>query len=129
MGSPLARALAAGERDTFLALVQARTLLTPGGCWLWMGCVSTTGYARVRVAGRQHGLHRLVVQVAEGRPLDSEPVHHACAVRRCVAPAHLARVTARENAAEMLARTYYLQRIARLEAALAELAPDHPALA
>jgi hypothetical protein len=38
-------------------------------------------------------------------------------------------VTARENAAEMLARTYYLQRIARLEAALAELAPDHPALA
>ena len=45
-----------------------------------------------------------------------------------MAPTHLQRVTAMDNAAEMLARTYYMRRIQALEHALEALEPDHALL-
>lgn len=124
----LAKAVHSGDRTAVLAEVAKRSTVDPEGCWIWLGATWTNGYPRTQVAGRQRGVHRVVAEAVHG-PLHGEPVHHTCAVRRCVAPLHCQPVSMRENNAEMLARRYYMQRIAALECALALLDPEHPALA
>ena len=61
-------------------------------------------------------------------PLGSQAAHHICANTKCVNPEHLQPVTHRDNIAEMLARHSYLKRIAELEEAIKELAPNHEVL-
>jgi len=92
----------------------------PDDCWPWKGAVSPTGYPQLAADGVTQLGHRLVYEHYNG-PLDNEPVHHTCANRWCVNPAHLQRVSQRENMAEMLERNYYIKRIAEQDDRIAEL--------
>lgn len=128
--SPLRRALEAGAHSDVVALLAERTERDAHGCWIWQGWVNRDGYPIVNV-GRRRGapVHRMMLEAHLGAPLGSQAAHHRCANTRCVSPTHLQPITARENTAEMLARTYLLQRIRGLEAALATIHPEHPLLA
>ena len=108
--------------------LHADTEHTSTGCWLWRRRRDPGGYGKVTVAKRTLSTHRLMAEAAHGPLPPGSVVHHACAVRLCIAPHHLQVVSHHENAAEMLGRKHYEQRIAALECALRALDPEHAAL-
>lgn len=74
-------------------------------CWLWTASTAKQGYGQVNVDGRPQLTHRLVLEQAEGRPLEpGEMACHHCDVKRCVRPDHLYRGNARTNARDAVAR-------------------------
>lgn len=68
-----------------------------GGCWLWTGAVSSTGYGSVGIAGRTHNAHRVAYESATGPIPAGLQLDHLCRVRRCIRPDHLEPVTPGEN--------------------------------
>lgn len=116
------------------------SLTVPGGpdfeCWDWQAGYSTDkgrpSYPRLsmRLGGRRvvRSVHRVSYEAAYGPLPPGEQVHHRCGRRSCVRPEHLQLATGRDNVAEMLVRRSLEDRIAALEAALAEFRPDHPVL-
>lgn len=100
------------------------------GCHPWIGGINKSGYPVVAQGGTGNPClmaHRVAYELA-GNKLDYRPIHHKCSNKMCVNPEHLVAVEPRENTAEMLERNNYLQRIAQLEAALAEFCPNHSLL-
>lgn len=74
-----------------------RVWLDANGCWLWTGARSSNGYGAVSIGGRVVGAHRAVYELLAGPIPAGLQLDHLCRVRRCVNPAHLEPVTAREN--------------------------------
>lgn len=132
MRSPLRRAYEDGHGTEVLRLVRSFCTLNGKGCWEWTRQRSPEGYAFVSwPVGKKKvrtPVHRMTLEAALAAPLGGQPVHHSCANRSCVNPSHLQPVTHSANAAEMLARRYYIDRIRQLESALASCASDHPLL-
>lgn len=77
--------------------VLSRSVAGPGGCVLWCGAKTPTGYGQIGVDGRRVSVHRISYQAFHGViPLGLE-VDHICRVRHCVNPYHLQAVTHAEN--------------------------------
>lgn len=127
--SALRLAVEAVDHSAIIEAVRRDTKPSDSGCWVWQRSLTRDGYPVVRLGkGNTTQVHRLVLEAKHGAPLGKQAAHHACANTHCVNPDHLQPVTARENTAEMLARTYMESRIADLEAALQIHEPDHPLL-
>lgn len=126
--SPVRKAVEAGDRAGIILAAESCSVKTSSGCWEWQFAKTVAGYPMIGQGGSGGLVHRHVAAAVAGRDIGSEPVHHKCANPSCVNPEHLQLTTHRENLAEMLQRTFYVRRIAELEAALMELAPDHPAV-
>lgn len=109
--------------------LKKRIVQDSSGCWIWQGTIDSRGYGRLgfNKAG-QFLAHRLSLETHLGHSIDGLFAHHKCADTSCLNPDHLQLTTHAENIAEMMARQSYLARISQLEQALAEFAPDHPAL-
>lgn len=58
-----------------------------GECWMWLGALTSEGYAQAKVKGRFTRVHRWAYIYANGE-VDGV-LHHRCSERRCVNPAHL----------------------------------------
>lgn len=109
------------------------------GCWFWTGPLSSTANSRGQRYGIVHDTdkgkyrqaHRVAYELEHGVSLTSswEHIHHTCEEPQCIRGSHLQHVRDRENTAEMLQRNFYIDRIERLETALAEYAPEHELLA
>ncbi len=127
--SPVRQAVESGDYAAILSSIKASTVTDENGCWLWTAAKSGPGYGVIGQGAMGGLVHRHALEASLGRPLGKQTVHHRCAVRACCNPDHLQLVTQRENTAEMFERNYYIRRIAVLEAALMDVAPDHPALA
>lgn len=56
-------------------------------CWIWTGGVNNSGY----------GPHRQVYERMRGAVAPGLQLDHLCRVRRCLNPAHMEPVTAKEN--------------------------------
>lgn len=127
--SPLRAAYEDGDCAGILDAIRGKCEIDPtSGCWVGFGRLKD-GYPTVNLARRTFQGHRLSLEAKLGKPLGKQAAHHVCANSACVNPDHLQPVTARENTAEMLARTYMESRIADLESALAAHDPSHPLLA
>lgn len=126
--TPLRAAIEEGDYKSAIEEISKKVHIDESGCWLWGARLDREGYPIIRVGKRDPYVHRLVIELREGRPLGSQAAHHKCAVPACVNPDHLQPVTERENMAEMLARNSYIRRIRELEFALAEVSPGHPTL-
>lgn len=116
----LGRAWRTHRWQSVMARMLERTETMPSGCMEWRGTIDGNGYGRVSINGTR-AAHRVVAAAScglRGFYLGSEPVHHKCANRACVNPAHLEPVTQVDNTIEMLARTYLTRRVRELEAAL-----------
>lgn len=125
--SPLRVALENRDHTAVIEIIRADATINSKGCWIWPKKMKG-GYPFANIAGTSVAIHRIVLEAKHGKPLGSQAAHHTCSVRACVNPEHLQPVTHQENTAEMLQRRAYRDRIAELEQALSELAPDHPLL-
>ena len=101
--------------------------LGENGCWNWVGHGSTHGRGNFTTGSRTTGQVRHLpyrwsyMYFNNVDNIDGMTVHHKCTNGMCVNPAHLQLVTSKDNTAEMVERTFYLRRIAQLEAEVAEL--------
>lgn len=112
------------SRNKSVAETIRSNTIRSGECLIWNGCKSH-GYGIFR--GK--GAHRWAYELANDMKLaPHQVVHHKCANRACVEPAHLEIVTSTANNAEMLERNTYLRRIAELEEALRKVYPAHSAI-
>jgi DNA-binding MarR family transcriptional regulator len=84
----------------------------PDACWLWGGCLFTTGYGVIRIAGKNVKTHRAMYEHSVGPIPEGLALRHLCesryapgdlTCRRCCNPTHLAPGTCAENTADMLA--------------------------
>lgn len=67
------------------------------GCHLWLGALSTDGYAQLWAKGRQRSAHILAYELARGLIPQGFQIDHLCRMRCCVNPAHLEAVTPQTN--------------------------------
>jgi hypothetical protein len=92
--------VAASVRERLLAHCRR----TPGGCWLWDGCVNPD-HGRIKVGGRPEYAHR-AAYAAFVRPLvRGEYVLHRCDTPRCCNPEHLYVGDLSQNGYDRWART------------------------
>jgi hypothetical protein len=75
------------------------------GCLLWIGCLSDSGYALLRVKGKNKRVHRLLWEAERGVLPSSLTLDHLCRVRSCINIRHLEPVSARENTLRGICRS------------------------
>jgi hypothetical protein len=75
-----------------------------GDCWLWSGCLDTSGYGNIRVRGKVLRCHRVAWELTHGTVPPGLHVLHRCDVRRCLNPAHLFLGTNADNVADKKAK-------------------------
>lgn len=112
-----------------LRVLRAQTVTTPGGCWEWQRGKGS-GYGRVfgvTIPGAEGNwqAQRLSYYLSTTDLHHAEAVHHKCANRACINPAHLEKSTHRQNIGEMMARRALEARISELSAALWEMIAEH----
>lgn len=67
--------------------LQERIYIEPNtDCWFWLGPLTSEGYARVYIDGRQRLGHRALWKLFHG-PIE-QPLHHRCETKCCVNPRH-----------------------------------------
>lgn len=69
------------------------------GCWVWQGCVTSTGYSRMwdKVLKKADWGHRVFYRRYKGEIPTGLALDHLCKNTKCVNPEHLEPVTAIEN--------------------------------
>lgn len=60
-----------------------------GECWLWTGCLSSSGYGRTAIHGKPLAAPRVFYAHFRGYIPEKHVVVQTCRNRRCVNPAHL----------------------------------------
>jgi hypothetical protein len=92
--------------------LDAKTVVTAGGCWTYTGAITTSGYGQIWWQRKNNLAHRVSYLLRVGPVPDGMQLDHLCRNKRCVNPAHLEPVTARENTARnpMNAATYQLSK-------------------
>lgn len=74
-------------------------------CWLWQGCVNTTGYGMANWAGRKNIVaHRLVWTLLKGEIPAGLEACHTCDTPRCCNPDHIFLASHAENMADCKAK-------------------------
>lgn len=68
-----------------------------GGCWLWEGARTNSGYGALWDGKRMMLAHRLSYEMSKGAIPAGLSIDHLCRVRHCVNPEHLGAVTHSEN--------------------------------
>jgi hypothetical protein len=59
--------------------------------------ITTNGYSRIRVNGKQIQAHRWVWELLNGKIEEGKVIDHTCSNRKCIAIDHLRVVTQSEN--------------------------------
>ena len=74
-------------------MIKTNIEVDQNGCWLWLGAIKNTGYARFG----QHYVHRESYQIFNGPIEPGLVIDHKCEVKHCVNPEHLRVVTQQFN--------------------------------
>lgn len=67
------------------------------GCWVWLLCINTDGYAQQFYKGKTTTVHKLYYEMVYGEVPEGFELDHTCKNRRCVNPEHMEVVTHTEN--------------------------------
>lgn len=78
------------------------------GCWKFLGSPTGQGYGRVRINGREWGLHRLFYTVYKGEIPNDKIVMHTCDNKLCCNPEHLILGTQHDNVLDAVKKGIFL---------------------
>src|SRR5262245_35202412 len=67
-----------------------------GGCWMWTGAASSSGYGYISSNEKQLRVHRFAYEMLAGSIRPGLELDHLCREKLCVNPLHLEPVTTRE---------------------------------
>ena len=67
------------------------------GCWEWQAKIGANGYGHTSIKRRSCLAHRVFFEFYKGPIEAGLQIDHLCRNRKCVNPAHLETVTAKEN--------------------------------
>ena len=88
----------------------------PNGCWLWTGTImNRDGYGVMWANGRAIGAHRISFEIFKGAIPSGLQIDHLCINPRCVNPAHLRAVSARENTLALHSHTSAKKNLVKTE--------------
>lgn len=94
----MTKGIKGAHQELTLADIESRCSKNHAGCWLWIGALSSSGYAHAKHKGRATEVHRLALTLATGEePDDLVAAHGECHTRHCCNPAHLSWKTQTEN--------------------------------
>ena len=83
------------KHETVLERISSRVNIDSNGCWIWKG---PDGYANFTFAGKKKLAHRAAFEAHHDVVLTrTDVLDHLCMIKACVNPAHVDRVTQREN--------------------------------
>src|SRR5690348_10532372 len=68
-----------------------------GGCWVWTGALTHSGYAQTKIRRKSVYIHRLMYELVVADIPAGLDLDHLCRVRNCVNPWHLEPVTRSVN--------------------------------
>ncbi len=87
--------------------ILSRVRVSKSGCWVWQGAKDHAGYGQVRAWGKKvsvRRVHRVIYESLHGAIDRATMVCHSCDNPPCCNPAHLWAGTAKDNAADMVAK-------------------------
>ena len=73
------------------------SLVSPTGCWIWLGRRSSSGYGQIVTSGKRQGVHRYLYEALIGPIAPRLVIDHLCRTPLCVNPYHLEPVSDRVN--------------------------------
>jgi HNH endonuclease len=87
--------------------ILSRVRVSKSGCWVWQGAKNRQGYGQVRLWGHKAPAkyaHRVLYESLHGALDRATMVCHSCDNPSCCNPSHLWAGTAKDNAADMVAK-------------------------
>jgi hypothetical protein len=89
-------------RESLTSRITRQSAPGPGGCLLWTGHRHPFGYGLINIGQRQHGVHRVVWELANGPIPKGLQVQHWCNVPACINLEHLSVGTPKQNSQWMV---------------------------
>ncbi len=83
--------------------VEAAMAAHPGTCWEYPWS-SSPRYSNISHMGRKVSAHRLICEMAHGKPSQNQVVRHSCDNAKCCNPHHLSWGSQAENIADAMER-------------------------
>ena len=90
-----------GYNGTLEERMEAKTIKTPGGCWIWNGSLDSDGYGLIKVNGHNRHANRIAYELKYGAIPEGQIILHSCDVPVCVNPDHLKAGTYKDNMQDM----------------------------
>lgn len=90
-------------RDGVVARFESNVRKTDS-CWLWTGCLNSSGYGTISVDGKCYLSHRLSWDLFKSKKIGKKFVLHMCDVRSCVNPSHLFTGSQKDNISDMITK-------------------------
>lgn len=81
-----------------------KTVKSPGGCWVWIGCTDRDGYGQIGVNRHQLKAHRFSWELHYSAIPEGLCVCHRCDNPSCVNPEHLFLGTNQDNTRDKVSK-------------------------
>lgn len=80
-----------------ISKIEDNVRVTPKGCWIWKGAVSSSGYGNIEEDGKQYTTHKYAWLCTHGAIPKGKVLRHKCHNKLCCNPAHLELGSVKDN--------------------------------